>query len=133
MRSFFFRNDGIVLDRFVRSRERTIVPQEQRPALYEAMVKTSNWDQGSFLTCNFYHISKSYLEFPVNKNFFAKFCISRKRIKPWNSKAMRIFAKILFAKIFAFRFARNWLKQNFWRHFFSQNNLHLSLETLILS
>ena len=33
MRSFFFRNDGIVLDRSVRSRERTIVPQERRPAL----------------------------------------------------------------------------------------------------
>ena len=27
MRSFIFRNDGIVLDRSVRSRERTIVPQ----------------------------------------------------------------------------------------------------------
>ena len=33
MRSFFFRNDGIVLDRSVSSRERTIVPQERRPAL----------------------------------------------------------------------------------------------------
>ena len=29
----FFLNDGIVLDRSVRSRERTIVPQERRPAL----------------------------------------------------------------------------------------------------
>ena len=33
MRSFFFRNDGIVLDRSVRSRERMIVPQERRPVL----------------------------------------------------------------------------------------------------
>ena len=33
MRSFFFQNDGIVLDRSVRSRERTIVPQERRPVL----------------------------------------------------------------------------------------------------
>ena len=33
MRLFFFRNDGIVLDRSVRSRERMIVPQERRPAL----------------------------------------------------------------------------------------------------
>ena len=33
MRSFFFRNDGIVLDRSVHSCERTIIPQERRPAL----------------------------------------------------------------------------------------------------
>ena len=33
MRSFFFRNDGVVLDRCVRFCERTIVPQERRPAL----------------------------------------------------------------------------------------------------
>ena len=33
MRSFFFRNDGIILDRSVCSRERTIVPKERRPAL----------------------------------------------------------------------------------------------------
>ena len=33
MRSFFFRNDGIILDRSVRSYERTIVSQERRPAL----------------------------------------------------------------------------------------------------
>ena len=30
---FFFRNNGIVLDSFVRSCERTIVLQERRPAL----------------------------------------------------------------------------------------------------
>ena len=33
MRSFFFQTDGIVLDNSVYSRERTIVPQEGRPAL----------------------------------------------------------------------------------------------------
>jgi len=32
MHSLFFRNDGIVLDRSARSRERTIVHKEQRPA-----------------------------------------------------------------------------------------------------
>ena len=32
MRSFFFRNDGIVLDRSVRSREKTIVPQIPSPS-----------------------------------------------------------------------------------------------------
>ena len=38
MRSFFFRNDGIVLYRSVRSRERTIVHQERRPALVAVAV-----------------------------------------------------------------------------------------------
>ena len=33
MRTFFFWNDDIVLDNSVRSRERTIVPMERRPAL----------------------------------------------------------------------------------------------------
>ena len=33
MRLFFFQNDGIGLDHSVRSRERTIVPQERRPTL----------------------------------------------------------------------------------------------------
>ena len=32
-RSVFFRNDGIVLDRSIRSRERTIFPPLTRPAL----------------------------------------------------------------------------------------------------
>ena len=43
MCSFFFWNDGIVLDRSVRSRERIIVPQEQRPALVDSpnLKKTS--------------------------------------------------------------------------------------------
>ena len=35
MYSFFFQNDWIVLDNFVRTHERTIVPQERRPALLE--------------------------------------------------------------------------------------------------
>ena len=30
---FFFQNDGIILDHSFCSRERTIVPQERRPAL----------------------------------------------------------------------------------------------------
>ena len=34
MKGFFFQNDGNVLDRSVHSRERTIIPQERRPALY---------------------------------------------------------------------------------------------------
>ena len=34
MRSFFFRNGGIVRDRSVRSRERTIIPHKGRPALF---------------------------------------------------------------------------------------------------
>ena len=38
MHSFFFRNNGIVLDRSVRSRERTIVPQERRPAYSQSMI-----------------------------------------------------------------------------------------------
>ena len=35
MCSFFFWNDGIVLDCSVRSRKRTIFPQERRPALVQ--------------------------------------------------------------------------------------------------
>ena len=37
---FFFRNDGIVLDRSVRSRERTIVPPGTRPALVTSFFYT---------------------------------------------------------------------------------------------
>ena len=53
MRSFFFRNDGIVLDRSVRSRERTIVPQERRPAL--VVYRASNF---------FIRITKHYIDNP---------------------------------------------------------------------
>ena len=38
MRSFFFRNNGIVLDGSVCSCERTIVPQERRPALMTCLL-----------------------------------------------------------------------------------------------
>ena len=38
MRSFFFQNDGVVLDCSVRSRERTIVPQERRLVLVQRYV-----------------------------------------------------------------------------------------------
>ena len=39
MRLFFFQNDGIVLDRSVHSRKRTIIPQERRPALAMTNIK----------------------------------------------------------------------------------------------
>ena len=35
---FFFSEDGAVFDNFVRSRERTIVPQERRPAYSQSMI-----------------------------------------------------------------------------------------------
>ena len=41
MHSFFFRNNGIVLDSSVCSCERKIVPQEQRTALAMSLVMMS--------------------------------------------------------------------------------------------
>ena len=56
-RWFFFRNDGIVLDRSVRSRERTIIPPGTRPALLAVVqiglhltLKLQNHDSCTLIT-----------------------------------------------------------------------------------
>ena len=51
-RSFYFRDDGIILDRSVHSRERTIVPPGTRPALHRRSALIGSRQQLTTEYCN---------------------------------------------------------------------------------